>query len=204
MTGVIHVAGEDQQLALPGTLWPAGCDRGQGDPLFFAPITRRQANELLEHFGHPLGAYNRPFGYQAWGLAVDGVAAAVAVSGSTIGATVAKTPYRRKQVVELARIARHPGHDGIQRVMLRIWRDYLARRWADDYWPVEAAVSYALPGKVGNLYRFDGWAHLGEVKPWMGSKDGNGGWSKPSKANRIADGKKRIFVYKYPQGAGQS
>jgi hypothetical protein len=24
---LIHVAGEDQQFALPGALWPAGCDR---------------------------------------------------------------------------------------------------------------------------------------------------------------------------------
>lgn len=187
---LIHVASADQQLALPGTLWPAGCDRGQGDPLFFAPITRRQANDLLHTFGHPLGPYNRPFGFQAWGLAVDGMAVAVAVSGSTVGARAAG--YDRRQVVDLARIARHPAHPGVMRVMLRLWRDYLARRW--EHWPVQAAVSYALPGKVGNLYRFDGWRNAGKCKPWAGG----GTWSNPSKANSIADGVKSVFVYEYP------
>jgi hypothetical protein len=115
---LIHVAGEHQQLALPGTLWPAGCDRGQGDPLFFSEITLDQANELIEWFGHPLGPFNRSFGYQAWGLAIDGKAAAVTVSGSTVGATSAG--YSRYQVVDLARIARHPDHPGIMRVMLRL------------------------------------------------------------------------------------
>ena len=192
---LIRVAGEGRQLALPGTLWPAGCDRGEGNPLFFAPITRRQANELLVAFGHPLGPFTRPFGYQAWGLAVGEQAAAVAVSGSTVGATAAG--YRRREVVELARIARHPGHPGIMRVMLRLWRDYLGPRW--DYWdgPVAAAVSYALPGGQGNLYRFDGWRKFGDCRPW----GGGGTWSKPSKANAMGDGRKSLFVYEYPAAA---
>jgi hypothetical protein len=190
---LIHVASEEQQLALPGTLWPAGCDRGQGNPIFFSEITLDQANELIEAFGHPLGPFNRSFGYQAWALAVDGKAAAVAVSGSTVGATSAG--YKRAQVVDLARIARHPGHPGILRVMLRLWRDYLAGRW--DYWPVQAAVSYALPGREGNLYRFDGWTFYGYCKPWAGG----GTWSKPSKANEMADGVKKLYCYRYPPAA---
>jgi hypothetical protein len=36
-----------------------------------------------------------------------------------------------------------------------LWREYLAPAWR--YWPVQAAVAYALPGKTGDLYRFDGW-----------------------------------------------
>jgi hypothetical protein len=187
----IHIAGEHQQLVLPGALWPAGCERGHADPLFFAPITRRQANELLVAFGHPLGPYTRPFGYQAWGLAIDGQAVAVAVSGSTVGARAAG--FARREVVDLARIARHPDHPGIMRVMLRLWRDYLAPRW--DYWPVQAAVSYALPGKTGNLYRFDGWRKAGHCKPW----GGGGTWSNPSRANTMADGIKSLFVYDYPR-----
>ncbi|GAA1623975.1 hypothetical protein GCM10009733_020770 [Nonomuraea maheshkhaliensis] len=94
--------------------------------------------------------------------------------------------------MDLARIARHPAHPGIMRVMLRLWRDYLGPRW--DYWPVKAAVSYALPGKTGNLYRFDGWQKAGACKPWAGG----GTWSKPSKANAMADGIKSVFVYEYP------
>lgn len=190
--GLIHVAGDSGQLTLPGMLWPAGCDRGQSDPLFFSKITKGQANELLAHFGHPLGPFSRPFGYQAWGLAVDGQAVAVAVSASTVGATSAG--YERRQVVDLARIARHPAHPGVMRVMLRLWRDYLGPRW--DYWdePVRAAVSYALPGKTGNLYRFDGWKKYGDCKPWAGGAT----WSNPSKANGMDDGVKSLFYYKYP------
>jgi hypothetical protein len=201
---LIHVAGRDQQLTLPGSLWPAGCDRGQSDPLFFAPVTKRQANELIASFGgHPCGPYDRRFGYQAWGLAVDGQAAAVAVSGSTVGVSAAG--YNRFRCVDLARIARHPDHPGIMRVMLRLWRDYLAAKWADQYWPVDAAVSYALPGKAGNLYRFDGWTRWGTVKARKGPQGGSS-WSGPSKAQDIADGVMTVWYYPYspaPGGSGQ-
>jgi hypothetical protein len=122
---------------------------------------------------------------------VEGEAAAVAVSGSTVGATSAG--YKRREVVELGRIARSPEHPGIMRVMLRLWRDYLAQRWERNYWPVAAAVSYALPGQAGNLYRFDGWRNVGLVKPWTYA----GGYSNPSVANGIADGRKRLYVYPY-------
>lgn len=190
MLSPIHLHGErDEQLTIPGALWPAGCDRGQSDPLFFAPITKRDANALLTAWNHPLGAFNRPFGYQAWGMAIDGQAVAVAVSASTVGSTSAG--YERRQVVDLARIARHPDHPGVMRVMLRLWRDYLARRW--DYWPVHAAVSYGLPGKAGNLYRFDGWRKIGTCKPWAGGAT----WSNPSRANSIGDGLKALWVYEY-------
>ena len=161
----IRVVGEHQQLALPGMLWPAGCDRGQGNPLFFEEIDKKQANELIVSFGHPLGEYNRSFGYQAWGLAIDG-----RPSPSPCRARLSERPplyYSRYEVVELARIARHPDHPGVTRVMLRLWRDYLAGRW--DYWdaPVARAVSYGLPidenGRgTGNLYRFDGLESSGE------------------------------------------
>lgn len=193
----IHVAGEHQQLALPGMLWPAGSKRGQGDPLFFEKITKDQANELIASFGHPLGDYNRSFGYQAWGLAIDGKAVAVTVSGSAVGNTSAG--YSKYEVVDLARIARHPDHPGVMRVMLRLWRDYLAGRW--DYWdtPVHAAVSYALPGKEGNLYKFDGWKLWGKCKPWAGG--GEQSWSKPSKANDMDDGIKTLWYYPYPSAA---
>jgi hypothetical protein len=195
---LIRVAGEHQQLTLPGMLWPAGCARAQSAPLFFEKITKDQANELITAFGgHPLGEYNRPFGYQAWGLAIDGQAVSVTVSASTVGATSAG--YSCFEVVELARIARHPDHPGVMRVMLRLWRDYLAGRW--DYWdtPVHAAVSYGLPGKEGNLYRFDGWKFYGKCKPWEGG--GEESWSNPSKANEMDDGIKSLWYYPYPSAA---
>lgn len=189
---LIRVQGDGRELALPGDLWPAGCPRARETPVFFEEISKTQANDLITRWGHPLGPYSRPFGYRAWGLAIDGTAAAVAVSGSTVGATSAG--YKRNQVVDLARIARNPDHPGILRILLRLWRDYLAPRW--DTWdlPVQAAVSYALPGKEGNLYRFDGWKFHGYCKPWSGGAT----WSAPSKANQMADGVKRLYVYEYP------
>jgi len=182
-------------------LWPAGVPWPEGQVELLSEISKRDANALLRHWRHPLGEWRRPFGAQYFGLAVDGHAAAVAVSGSTVGATSAG--YQRREVVELGRIARAPEHPGIMRVMLRLWRDYLAQRWERNYWPVTAAVSYALPGKAGNLYRLDGWRNLGFVKPWTYA----GGYSNPSAANSIADGRKRLYVYPYattpsrPQGA---
>ena len=189
-SGGLLVQAAGDQLTLPGMLWPADSDRQPEEPVFFSEITVDKANELLEAFGHPLGPYDRPYGSQAWGLAIDGQAVAVAVSGSTVGATSAG--FNRTQVVELARIARHPDHPGIMRVMLRLWRDYLAGRWV--YWPVQAAVSYALPGKEGNLYRFDGWAFHGYCRPWAGG----GTWSNPSRANAMVDGVKKLYYYEYP------
>lgn len=198
MEPLIHVAGQDgTQLALPGLLWPAGIDRGNSDPVFFAPIKKAQANELIASWGqHPLGIYNRRFGYQAWGLAVDGIAAAVAISGSTVGVSAAG--YNRFACVDLARIDRNPDpkHAGILRVMLRLWRDYLAVKWAEQYWPVDAAVSYALPGKAGNLYRFDGWRKYGTVKARRGPKSPHS-WSGPSKAQGIADELMTVWYYEY-------
>ena len=198
MEPLIHVAGQDgTQLTLPGLLWPAGVDRGNSDPVFFAPINKKQANELIAAWGsHPLGIYNRKFGYQAWGLAVDGVAAAVAISGSTVGTSAAG--YNRFACVDLARIARNPDpkHAGIMRVMLRLWRDYLAVKWADRYWPVDAAVSYALPGKAGNLYRFDGWTKYGTVKARRGPQSPHS-WSGPSRAQGIADEIMAVWYYDY-------
>jgi hypothetical protein len=172
-------------------LWPAGVPWPAGQVELLSEISKADANALLRHWAHPLGEWRRPFGAQYFGLAVDGEAAAVAVSGSTVGATSAG--YKRRQVVELGRIARSPEHPGIMRVMLRLWRDYLAQRWERNYWPVAAAVSYALPGRAGNVYRFDGWRSVGLVKPWTYA----GGYSNPSVANGIADGRKRLYVYPY-------
>jgi hypothetical protein len=82
------------------------------------------------------------------------------------------------------------------RAMLRLWRDYLARRW--PYWPVDAAISYALPGKLGNLYRFDGWRKVGQRAP----SGGRGTWSgRPAAA--VLSGPKTLYVYDY-QRAGSA
>jgi len=187
----IAVASAEGQLMLEDMLWPAGVPWPKGQVELLAEISKADANALLRHWNHPLGEWRRPFGAQYFGLAVDGQAAAVAVSGSTVGATSAG--YRRREVVELGRIARSDEHPGIMRVMLRLWRDYLAERWERDYWPVKAAVSYALPGKAGQTFRMDGWTFHGLCKPWTYA----GGYSKPSAANDIADGIKRLYSFDY-------
>lgn len=187
----IAVASSEGQLMLEEMLWPAGVPWPEGQVELLAEISKADANALLRSWRHPLGLWRRPFGAQYWGLAVDGKAAAVAISGSTVGATSAG--YKRREVVELGRIARAPEHPGVMRVMMRLWRDYLAQRWERDYWPVKAAVSYSLPGRQGNVYRFDGWRCVGPVKPWTYA----GGYSNPSVANSMADGLKRLYVYEY-------
>ena len=188
----LAVDSAEGQLVLDEMLWPAGLPWPEGQVELLAEIGKADANALLQHWGHPLGSWRRPFGAQYFGLAVNGEAAAIAVSGSTVGATSAG--FKRREVVELGRIARAPQHPGVMRVMLRLWRDYLAQRWERDYWPVKAAVSYALPGKAGQTYRLDGWKFHGLCKPWTYG----GGYSNPSAANSMADGVKRLYVYEYP------
>ncbi|TDD34228.1 hypothetical protein E1287_17215 [Actinomadura sp. KC06] len=75
-------------------------DRGRSDhdlaSTDSAPVTKQQANELLVAFSHLLGPFTRPFGYQAWGLAIDGLAVAVAVSGPRAAG------FARREVVSAA------------------------------------------------------------------------------------------------------
>lgn len=153
------------------------------------------ANRLLEMWRHPLGPCERPFRSDAWTFDLEGEPIACAISASTVSATVAGIP--RQEVVELARIARHPEHPFILRVMLRLWRVYLARSW--PLWNVGTAVSYAIPGTPGDLYRFDGWERIGQMK----RSQGGGTWTKPDPAaSLIGDGKKTLWVYRYGKENG--
>jgi hypothetical protein len=191
MPAPIQLAGPGgEQVSLPGLLWPQGRP-GANDPIYFGDMPIKDANRLLELWDHPLGPCRRPYGMEAWGLAVDGVAVSVTISASTVSTTV--EGMRRQQLVDLARIARHPDHPGVLRAMLRLWRDYLAQRW--HYWPVDAAVCYALPGKTGNLYRFDGWQKVGQRPP----SGGGGTWSRRPAANALADGRKTLWMYRYQE-----
>lgn len=167
--------------------------------LSIAPCTDRRANALLVDWDHPLGACNRPFGQQAWTLDVEGDVVAVAVSASTVSKTLTDEQGRvwkgrgaEGELVELARIARHPEHPFVLRPMLRLWREYLARTW--PYWPVGAAVSYAMPGTPGDIYRFDGWKRVRDCKP----SPGGGTWTMAEpKVSKIANGIKSLWIYRY-------
>lgn len=61
------------------------------------------------------------------------------------------------------------------RVALRLWREVAPVAWGSAYWPVDALVSYANAIRhKGDIYRFDGWEKVGDVR---GGKSG-GGWQR--------------------------
>lgn len=149
------------------------------------------ANRLLAAWAHPLGACERPFEQRAHVLAVDGAPIAVTVTASPVSSTVDGEP--RPGMVELARIGRHPDHAWCLRVMLRLWRVRLAFDWSS--WPVETAISYAMPGTPGQIYRFDGWERVGTCRP---SRVGaTSTWSTTSATDQLADGIKTLWRYRY-------
>lgn len=187
------------QATLPGFVWPEQATTATHDPVpgpapvQISRVKRREANRLLVGWGHELGKYRRPFAQQHFTLDVAGEPLAVASSGSIVSTTV--EGHRRREVVELARLARDPDHRQVLRPLLRLWRLFLVDCW--DYWPVEMAVAYALPGKSGDLYRFDGWTRVGRRRP----SGGGGNWSSSApKANTIADGVKTLWVFHYRDG----
>lgn len=158
----------------------------------FRTVKLAEANELLTRWDHPLGPCHRPFGSMSNVLVVDGEPVAVTVAASIVSPTV--DSYARRQVVELARIGRAPEARWALRPTLRLWRAVLAHRW--PYWPVEAAVSYALPGTPGDIYRFDGWRRVKECKPARPGKSST--WSRPSASDQIGDGRKTLWIFEYP------
>lgn len=151
---------------------------------------RSETDALLQEWEHPLGPCRRPFGQQGWVMEEDGRPLAVAVSASTVSRTV--EGYSRQEVVELARLARAPDEPHALRPLLRLWRVYLAPRW--PYWPVSAAVAYAMPGTLGDLYRFDGWERVGRRR----KSPGGGTWTiRDPAVSRIGDGIKTLWLYRY-------
>lgn len=147
------------------------------------------ANQLLDMWGHSLGACERPFEQRAFVLQVDGWPVAVTIHASPVSSTVDGEP-RAEGLVELARICRHPDHPWATRPMLRLWREVFVHHWRS--WPVRTAISYATPGREGQIYRHDGWERVGTVKP----SAGGGTWSNPPKVNNLADGVKTLWRYR--------
>jgi hypothetical protein len=149
-----------------------------------------EANDLLVAWGHRLGRCERPFHSEAYALELDSRPLAVAISASAVSNTVAG--YRRQEVVELARLGRHPDASWVLRVMIRLWRETLAPRWAS--WPVRAAISYSKNTDVrGDIYRFDGWT---KVRDDCGSS-GGGAWSRKRYRGDAAHGPKTLWVWRY-------
>jgi hypothetical protein len=156
------------------------------------PVDLERANALLVEWGHRLGPVNRPFRSEAFVLNLDGRAIAAAVSASIVSDTVAG--YGRQEVVELARLGRDPAHPWVLRVMLRLWREVCAPRWA--CWPVRAAISYSKNSMhAGDMYRFDGWE---KGRTDCGSS-GGGAWSRKRYAEDAVHGSKTLWLWRYPE-----
>lgn len=150
---------------------------------------KREANDLLTEWKHPLGPCERPFHQEQQLLLVAGEPVALTVSASTVSSAVGT--HRRTEVVELARIARAPGARWAMRPALRLWRAVFAQRW--ETWDVVAAYSYSLPGYSGDIYRFDGWEMVKVCKPANPGKGST--WSKSSATDQLGDGKKKLWRY---------
>jgi hypothetical protein len=154
------------------------------------PMEVEAANALLVEWGHRLGTVNRPFRSEAFALELDGRIIAVAISASTVSATVAE--YRRQEVVELARLASDPTQRWATRVMLRLWREACAPRW--ECWPVRAAISYSKNAlHPGDIYRFDGWRKVREDA----GGTGGGTYSTKREAGDPLLGPKTLWVWDY-------
>lgn len=166
-------------------------------------VERDVVNDLFVRWQHPLGMCERPFGHNSHVLIANGEIVAATHTASIVSPTVQvewdnegdPISAVRKQTVELARIGRADGAPWAMRVMLRLWRETIARQeW--PHWPVKYAISYSIPGYNGNVYRFDGWT---KVKDCKRSSPGKGStWAKGSATDAIGDGKKGLYVYRYP------
>lgn len=138
----------------------------------FVEIDHVEADQVLVRSAHYLGACDRPFGRQSFGLIVGGRVVSVAVSASTVSARCAG--FNRTEVVELARLASVPGQNTWTRVALRCWRELAPQIWGAKYWPVRACVSYSNETRhKGDVYRFDGWRKVAV----MPGSAGGGTWT---------------------------
>ncbi len=193
-------------VQIPGAQWPqpdvwAASERrallGERPPVQIRRLTRKEAN-LLAADWHPLGAETRPFGYHAFALFVAREPLALATAGRAHSAIVnGPLGLRRENCVELTRLCRSPqakAH-GSLRVMLRLWRDFLAIPYWPYYAHVEkvALISYSMPGKSGHVYRHDGWERVRACK----RSGGGGRWARPSRVGSL--GPEALWVYWLPR-----
>lgn len=185
---------------------------------FYQVDVKTEAVPLLIQWRHDLHLNGetsiRPFGKIAFVMEDRGRPAGVVVLASTINVSVCQEQgLHRYNTVDIARICRNPDRrdDKCLRAVLRITREYLVPVWLEqDYprwrarsaeaagraWPrIDAVSASSMPGKAGgDLYRFDGFRHLRTSRGPKG-----GGRQNPSRAEKIADGNRGLWVYQYPQ-----
>lgn len=156
----------------------------------FVPIDLDEADALLLEWEHYLEECDRPFRNEAWALDVRGEPVSIAVTSSIVSTTVCG--YRRKEVVELSRLATKPGERWATRVALRLWREVAARRYLP--WTPQAAIAYSKNDRHdGRTYRFDGWE---KVTDRAGSS-GGGTWSTKRDAADAEAGAKTLWLWRY-------
>lgn len=169
---------------------------GLAEALSIRQVSRATANVWLNQWMHPLGPCDRPFGQEQWGMFVRGKPVAVAITASIVSPSIRdeqQIEWPRNEVVELARIGRSLSAPWAMRPMLRLWREVFATEWA--HWTPQLAVSYALPGYSGNIYRFDGWTKVRVVKRSAPGKSST--WSKASATDQIGDGRKTLWAWHF-------
>jgi hypothetical protein len=212
----LHGEGQHQDT-LPGEFWPA-----LSFPQFQAPgtpiigwweIDKHEATRLLIEWKHKLHEngepYQRPFGSMFFRMDVMGRPAAVVVIASTCNKWVSKKQgLTRYDCVDLARICRSPDRrdNYCLRAVLRLSREYLAplypARYPKKWSTLKAVCANSMPkideakmdGKTG-MYRFDGFELVRETS----GKGGGGKRGKPSKVAHIGNGKRGLWLYRYPE-----
>lgn len=149
-------------------------------------IDRAAANELLDAWGHRMGAYARPnFTIEAHhALFEHGQPVAVAMAGETVREVIGKTGLRRDQCVELVRLC--AARPGLCRVMLRLWREMVFPALSEVH-TRPFAVSYQDESlHSGDTYRFDGWVPIGK----------GGGGGPDSRTGRLG---RKMKIWGWPQ-----
>lgn len=206
-----------RQDTLPGECWPALAAtqfQQPGRPVIaWWEISKQEAVNFLIDWKHRLHEngehYKRPFGSMFFRMDVMGRPAAVVVTASSCNKWVSKKlDLGRYECVDLARICRSPDHRHAHclRAVLRLSREYLAPLYPLRYplWSAEtlkAVCANQLPKDDGspleihnNMYRFDGFKLVRETK----GEGGGGKRGRPSKAAKIGNGIRGLWVYRYP------
>lgn len=147
---------------------------GQMFPLAtFEPIPLAAANDLLEKWGHRMGALNRgnSGSLHAHALVVNGCPVSLVTTSSLIRERVGGGlgHMTRENTIELSRLC--ACEPWACRVALRLWRELVFPGIG-----VEFAVSYQdACMHTGNLYRFDGWKRAGFSSSGTDTRSGRKG-----------------------------
>lgn len=123
---------------------------------------RDQANALLIAWGHKMGPIRRPpeYGFWAQQLVHEGNPVAVMVAAALVREHVGGglAHLTRANTIELARVC--AARAGLCRVAVRLWRELVFPSLGKPF-----AISYQDSAEHrGDLYRFDGWVRLAQVR----------------------------------------